>query len=397
LCQIVEKAVAEGLSRRGVLAGIAAIAGGAALAGCAPITAPAAGPAAAQNQPRAAAEGYRTRLVLLGTAGGPAWHVGERWGISSALAVGDRYYLIDAGAGVTHRLRGSGLGSPQPTRGPLDTLNAVFLTHLHSDHICDLPALLSAGWANGLSQNARRPVAVWGPGNRGALPPLFGQAPEPAVVAANNSTPGTEEMVGLLVGAFATDFNDRARDTGTPVPDQLFAGHDLPLPAEHLRDPNGTPHPRMSPVTFYEDDLVRVSATLVQHAPVFPALAYRFDTDDGSVVFSGDTAPSDNLVELAAGADVLVHEVMDRQAVESAFPPPRTEAVEALVRHTLDAHTTIEDVGPTAERAGAGTLVLNHLVPASTPDDRWLAAQNGYSGRLVVGHDLEQIGIGAPR
>ncbi|MCC5348697.1 MBL fold metallo-hydrolase, partial [Staphylococcus aureus] len=66
----------------------------------------------------------------------------------------------------------------------------------------------------------------------------------------------------------------------------------------------------MKPVVFYEDDRVKVSATLVQHAPVFPSFAFRFDTEDGSVVFSGDTGPSENLVRMARGADVLVHEVI---------------------------------------------------------------------------------------
>lgn len=388
MCQIVGEAVAAGLSRRSLLAGVA---GGAALAATGVATA---APAAAQALPPAAAEGYRTKLVLLGTAGGPTWFGGDRAGISSALAVGDRYYLIDAGDGVGHRLRASGLGSPGLNVGPLDALNAVFLTHLHSDHVCDLNNLFTLGLSNGLPGNERAPIPVWGPGNRGALPPLFGPPPEPPVVAPDNPTPGTEEMIDLLVRAFATDFNDRARDNRSPVPDQIVAAHDVPVPPEFLSDPNGTPHPRMSPVNCYEDDLVRVSATLVQHAPIFPALAYRFDTDDGSVVFSGDTGPSDNLVELAADADVLVHEVIDRQWVESLFPPPRTESEEGLVRHLLAAHTTIEDVGPIAERAGVGTLVLNHFVPTDNPDHRWRRAQDGYSGRLVVGHDLDHIGIG---
>lgn len=388
MCEIVSNAVALGLSRRSLLAGIA---GGAALAATG-LTA--AVPAAAQGLPPATATGYRTRLILLGTAAGPPWYDGNRFGISSALAVADRYYLIDAGEGVGHRLRASGLGTPGVARGPLDTLNAVFLTHLHSDHISDLSNLFSLGVANGLGSNDRRPIPVWGPGNRGTLPPLFGPSPEPPVVAPDNPTPGTEEMIDLLVRAFATDFNDRARDNRSPVPDQLVAAHDVPIPPEYLADPNGNPHPRMSPVTFYEDDLVRVSVTLVQHAPVFPALAYRIDTDDGSVVFSGDTGPSDNLVELAANADVLVHEVIDRQWVESLYPEPRSETDEALVQHLLGAHTTIEQVGPIAERAGAGALVLSHIAPPDTPDHTWRGAQDGYSGRVIVGHDLDQIGIG---
>ena len=114
-----------------------------------------------------------------------------------------------------------------------------------------------------------------------------------------------------------------------------------------------------------------------------------------TVVFSGDTAPSDNLVELAHGADVLCHEVIDRSFIEGAFgSPPYTPDVQALVDHLLGAHTTIEDVGGVAERAGVRTLVLHHFVPGNNPSAAWLPAQEGYSGQLVIGEDLMQVGVG---
>jgi ribonuclease BN (tRNA processing enzyme) len=130
---------------------------------------------------------------------------------------------------------------------------------------------------------------------------------------------------------------------------------------------------------------------------VFPSFAFRFDTEDGAVTFSGDTNPSDNLVRLATGTDILVHEVIDRTWVEALFPKPRTPAAQATVGHLLESHTAIEDVGPVAERAGAGTLVLTHLAPVNNPDSRWMQAQKGYSGRLVVGQDLLQLGVGRKR
>lgn len=337
---------------------------------------------------------HRTRVILLGTAGGPGWDSEGRAGIASALAVADRFYLIDAGDGTSRQLRLSGLGKAG-RGGPLDALGGIFLTHLHSDHVADLNNLLNPGLFNGLDR-ANGPIPVWGPGNRGALPPVFGSGPEPPVVAPENPTPGTRETVDLLTRAFATDFNDRARDNRRKVPAQLFQGRDVPIPEKFLGDPNVKTAPRMSPFVFYEDDLVRISATLVNHAPVFPALAYRFDTEDGSVVFSGDTSPSDNLVDMATGAEVLVHEVIDRQGIEEQFPPPRTPETEATVQHILGAHTAIEDVGPLAERAGVPTLVLNHLAPSNSPYSRWVGAQRGYSGRLVVGRDLEDVGVGKP-
>uniref|UniRef100_A0AAU1U5S5 MBL fold metallo-hydrolase n=1 Tax=Streptomyces sp. NBC_00119 TaxID=2975659 RepID=A0AAU1U5S5_9ACTN len=146
-------------------------------------------------------------------------------GIASAVAVGDRYYLVDAGSGVGGRLHDSGLGEP----GVLDTLAAVFLTHLHSDHVVDLNNLLSFGAFNGLESSGRS-VPVWGPGNRGSLPPLYGQPPAPEPVAPDNPTPGTREMLELMARTYATDFNDRAFDNRKPLPSQLVEGRDVPMP-----------------------------------------------------------------------------------------------------------------------------------------------------------------------
>jgi ribonuclease BN (tRNA processing enzyme) len=335
----------------------------------------------------------RTKIVLLGTSGGPGWGTTEppRQGIASALVVGDRYYLVDAGEGVGFRLMDAKLGSWQ-TRAALSGLRAVFLTHLHSDHINDLSNILSLGAYNGLGQ-ADIPVQIWGPGNRGVLPPKTGSHPMPPIVAPENPTPGTEEMIGLLVRAFATDFNDRAIDGGMPVPQQMFAGHDIPLPERLVDDPNGDPHPRMKPVVFYEDDRVRVSATLVQHAPVFPSFAFRFDTEDGSVVFSGDTGPSENLIRMARGADVLVHEVIATEWAAQRYPEPRSPEDEAAFQHLIKSHTPVEEVGTVAEAAGVPALVLNHFVPGSWPVEKWQAAQTGYSGKVVIGSDLDEIGL----
>ena len=335
------------------------------------------------------------RVVLLGTAGGsPYWTNSDRAGIASALVVGDRYYLVDAGRDVVRQLRAAGLGSHgSDTGGPLDALRAVFLTHLHSDHLIDLNNVLSAGIYNGLARGDR-PVPIFGPGNRGAVPPLFGDRRAPPLTAPANPTPGTAEMIDLMVQTFATDYNDRAFDGGAPTPGELFCGIDVPIPAQHLADPNGDPHPRMSPVCFHTDGRVRVSATLVQHAPMFPALAYRFDTDAGSVVFSGDTGPSENLVELARGADVLVHEVIDTDWVGQLLPPPRTPRQEGLYRHLIGAHTAVEQVAPIACAAGVDTLVLSHLVPGNWPEERWDRARGDFAGRFIVGQDLAVVDVG---
>lgn len=388
MCDLVAAAIESlSVSRRRLLVGMAATASAAFSTGD------------VAHAHRRGGSGWRNsqdthRVVLLGTAGGPPWwtHT-DREGIASAVVAGDRFYLVDAGEGVGRRIREARLGDfESDTHGPLDALAGVFLTHLHSDHVVDLNNLLTIGLYNGLHR-ANRPMPIWGPGNRGAIPPLFGAPPAPPVTAPENPTPGTREMVDLIVRAYATDFNDRAFDNRKPVPAELFGGFDVPIPPEHTADPNGNPHPRMSPVTFFEDDRVRVSATLVQHAPIFPALAYRFDTEAGSVVFSGDTGPSANLVELASGADILVHEVIDSAWVDLLLPRPRDDAQEGLYQHLIQAHTLVEDVGPLAEAAGVKVLVLSHLVPGNWPEREWQRAQRGFSGRLVVGRDLDSISL----
>ena len=339
----------------------------------------------------------RNRLVLLGTSGGPPWwNDSHREGVSSAVAVGDKYYLVDAGDGVGKQLKKAKLGTWTPDmRGPLDALVAVFLSHLHSDHISDLYNLLGTGLQNGVAV-PDRVLEIYGPGNRGALPVSFRgeQIPADQVVNPRNPTPGTRETIEAMVKTFATDFNDRIIDSGYPPPRDFFTGRDIVLPADLVDDPNGDPHPRMSPVDVFEDDRVKVTAILVQHAPVFPAFAFRFDTDTGSVTFSGDTGPSDNLVELAKGSDLLVHEVIAAQWVAQRHPEPRDPAAEAEYQHLVGAHTTIEDVGGIAERAGVKKLVLNHLVPGNWPVEEWEKAGAGFSGELVVGEDLDAIAIG---
>ncbi len=391
MCDVVAKALAAGVSRRAALGAVLA---GSVTAAAAESASAAPDSATGAARPTGWDRRCRNQLVLLGTSGGPPmWPGSDRHGIASAVLVGDRYYIVDAGAGVLRQARDAKLGNwSADTDGPLDALRGIFLTHLHSDHVVDLNNLLTEGLYNGLHRMDGK-IDIWGPGNRGALPPLFGAPPAPPVVAPDNPTPGTRETVELLVRAFATDFNDRAFDNRKPVPDQLFEGKDVPFPAEYLADPNGNPHPRMSPIDVFEDDRVKVSATLVQHAPVFPAIGYRFDTDTGSVVFSGDTGPSDNLVELATGADVLVHEVIDTAWIDLLLPPPRNDAQEGLYQHLVNAHTTVEQVGPIAEAAGVGTLVLSHLVPGNWPEHRWYRARRGFSGRLIVGRDLDRIAI----
>jgi ribonuclease BN (tRNA processing enzyme) len=141
------------------------------------------------------------------------------------------------------------------------------------------------------------------------------------------------------------------------------------------------------------DGHVKVTSALVDHPPVVPAFAYRFDARDRSIVISGDTAPSRNLVKLASGADVLVHSVMYPPAIDRLVA--RVPNAEALKASILAHQTSAEDAGRIAQEAGVATLVLSHFVPPDDPqlnDDLWMeAAQRHYRGTVIVGRDLLEI------
>lgn len=275
-----------------------------------------------------------TQLVLLGTAGGPTPKP-SRNAPAQVIVVNGAGYVVDCGNGVARQLTLAGV--------PLPSLRGVFLTHHHSDHNADLGNLLLLAWASNLTQRVR----VVGP------PPLA------------DMTRGFLEMN-------RADIRTRIVDEGRP-------------PLEPLIDPQEI----ISGGVVYEDENVRVTATLVIHPPIEMAFGYRFDTADRSIVISGDTAMCQNLVELARGADVLVHEAMYLPAVERLTA--QDTAATRLRDHLVASHTNVDDVGTLAQQAGVQTLVLSHLVPsdADLGDELWHErASAGFGGKVVVGRDL---------
>lgn len=284
--------------------------------------------------------GPTTRLILLGTAGGPRPKPGRN-APAQVLLVGDTPYLIDCGNGVARQLVLAGV--------PLRSVHHLFLTHHHSDHNADYGTLLLLAWSSGLAD----PVDAWGP------PPLA-------------------EITRLFLAMSARDIDVRMADEGR-----------VPL-APLIR-----PHELAGPGVVMEDANVRVRCAVVRHPMMTPAYAYRFDTADRSVVISGDTAPSDALVELARGADLLVHEAMYLPAVDRIVGGAGDANAATLRRHLLDSHTTAEDAGRIARRAGVGTLALSHLVPSDDPEvteAMWReAAESTFGGRVIVGRDLMEL------
>ena len=311
-----------------------------------------------------------TELVLLGTAGAPM-PVAGRGGISSALIVDGRVFVVDCGRGSPSAFAQAGLDFTR--------LDAVFLTHLHADHIGDLPGMLLYPW--GVRTGADGPLApirVYGPSRPSALPAGDEVFHRQTTICPDQPAPGTEDLVGHILAGYAYHLNVMPLDARMPDAGALVRAIDIAAP-------EWTPDRTRVPVVVLDDAGVRVTAVAVMHGRAVPALAYRFDTADGSVVFSGDTAVNEDLIALAAGADILVHQVAD---------------LDYLRRHGMDdaglarmaaLHTDVSQVGGVAERAGVRELILSHYLPAepeAVTEAQWAdRAGQGFSGTTTAGHD----------
>lgn len=279
----------------------------------------------------------KTRIVLLGTAGGPSAKA-ARAQPASAIIINDDIYLIDAGDGVVRQLALGGY--------PLSRVRGVFVTHLHSDHVTGYGPLLLRAWLSGRNDT----MHAFGP-------------------------PGLDEMTREYLRHMRRDIELRIASEGREPLAAMLDVNDI--------DATGV---------IYEDENLRATVFEVQHGAVKPAYGFRFDTVDLSVVFSGDTSPHENVVSAAKGADVLVHEVISVPAIDAmiaAVSPGNTE----LRDHLLGDHSTPEQVGEIASAAGVQTLVLTHFGGTGHPQfDRpevWEAAvRKTWSGELIVGEDL---------
>lgn len=394
----------EKSTRRRFLTGAGTFAGATLLSACAPNvegdqTVAGERSGTAGNSSAATAESHRTRLVLLGTAGGPAVLGDGRKGISTAVVYDGKAYIVDLGHGAQMNLHEAGIGGDDQFGGSLLTnVRGIFFTHLHSDHVVEWPGVYATGPLNIVGKSTEDKIQVFGPGDRQTLVRMYPpdrQAPE--LYDPDSPTSGIRGMTDQLRKAFSTDFNDRARDSNFAGPGAVFEINEIALTGTWDIKPEGIPPRLAEPIHVWQDGDVRVSATLVDHRPTAPAFAFRFDTPDGSVVISGDTAVSENLMDLAKDCDYLVHEVLDEQYAQDLTAKMPPEVGGPLKEHLLVSHTTIEQVGrDVAEPCGAKNLVLHHLLPANNPRERWKEARNGYSGNLIVGEDLMALGVGAP-
>jgi len=259
----------------------------------------------------------------------------DRAGPSTLVRTSAGDLLFDAGRGVSMRAAGA-------LSGP-GAFQAVFLTHLHSDHITDLNDVITTRWAMSMTPN---PLSVFGPVGTAAL------------VAA------TEAMLEPDIGY------------------RLAHHEDLDWrPATAATDVTGG-------VVFERGD-VRVTAGPTDHAPVHPTVGYRIDDGGASVVVAGDTVPCEGLDRLCSGADVLVHTVVRRDQIE-ALGVPRLIDV-------LDYHSSVPEAAQTAARNGVGTLVLTHMVPPVQPgaEQEWIDQARGeFGGTVVLSEDLTSVEVG---
>ena len=295
--------------------------------------------AAALTAPAAFAQAAkpRTRIVFLGTKGGPRVGLG-RSNPANLVVVNDTPFVIDCGMGVSRQLVAAGV--------PLETVRYIFISHHHSDHNLEYGYLVYNAWATGLST----PIHSFGP-------------------------KGIEAMTKTFFELNRFDIETRIEDEGRPDLRKLLIAKDITEDGVVLQTAD-----------------VKVTAFRTPHPPITDNFAYKFETPDGVVVFSSDTNYNPQLAEFAKRADVLVHEALYLPWVDRLVTRVKNGAT--LKKHLLESHTAAEDVGRIADAANVKVLVMSHLVPddPDVTDDDWRSeAAKNFKGRIVVARDLMEL------
>ena len=275
-----------------------------------------------------AAEKTPTKIVMLGT--GVPRPTPDRSGPATAIIAGDRAYLVDFGPGVVRRAAAAaekGLEALEPTR-----ISVAFLTHLHSDHTAGYPDLILTPWVMG-----RKELDVYGP-------------------------EGLEEMTKHVLEAWRRDIDIRTNGMEHQHP-LLVRAHDA------------------KPGILYQDDKVKVTAFPVPHGEWPQAFGYRFDTPGRSIVISGDTSPSEELVKHCDRCDVLIHEVYS--------PSVKVPVMEDWPAYSAKYHTSTAQLAEIANRAKPGILIVYHT-SGRAPDEQLLREiRKTYQGKVVISKDLD--------
>lgn len=272
-------------------------------------------------------------VILLGT--GTPYPDPSASGPATAVVVGGRVFLFDAGPGVMRRLKAANL----PINGP----EALFITHLHSDHTLGYPDLILTSWV----MRRRAPFPVYGPR-------------------------GLRRMTNYLLAAYSEDISIRTNGLEHEV-----AGA-YRVDVHEIRGG-----------VVYEKDGVRVTAIAVEHGAWKNAFAYRIDAANRSIVISGDTRPSEALVKAAAGVDILIHEVYSAARLKPEDRPGGKD----WPRYCREYHTSDVELGALAARIRPKLLILDHIIRMGASDEELLAGvlAGGYNGKVVIGKDLEKF------
>ena len=279
----------------------------------------------------------RTRIVFLGTKGGPRVGLGPS-NPANLVMVNGTPFVVDCGMGVSHHLVAAGV--------PLESIKYIFISHHHSDHNLEYGNLAYNAWATGLST----PIHSFGP-------------------------KGLEAMTQTYWELNRFDIETRIEDEGRPDLRKLLIAKDIAEDGVVLETAD-----------------VKVTAFRTPHPPITDNFAYKFETPDGVIVFSSDTNYNPKLAEFAKGADVLVHEALYVPWVDKLVTRVKNGAT--LKKHLLESHTAAEDVGRIADAANVKLLVMSHLVPGDldVTDEQWLTeAKKTFKGRIMVARDLMEL------
>ncbi len=277
----------------------------------------------------AAAPAPKFEAILIGT-GFPRPDPNHA-GSSTVIVAGDEWFVFDAGRGATMRIAATDL--------KYDNLAAVFLTHLHSDHTAGLPDLFNTSWQFGRNS---RPLELYGPA-------------------------GIEKLARAMSDFFEYDIHIR-RD----------------IIEKHPREGATIKTHVVREGFVFQNANVCISAFAVDHGEVKPAFGYRVDCGGQSIVISGDTRPTPNLVKFAKGADVLILEAYLPEHFLSVDKPD-------VAKRLMSYHTSAEEAGEVATAAAVKTLVLTHLIPGNAEGTFRERASKTYKGNLIVGHDLLHV------
>ncbi len=280
-----------------------------------------------------------------------------RSGPCTVVIAGKRMFVFDAGSGAAR-----GIARMRLNNGQID---ALFLTHFHSDHIDGVGELLLQRWGTAAHTDT---LPVYGP-------------------------PGLQQVVDGFRQAYTPDSGYRIKHHGEKIiPPSGFGA------TAHIFDMPTATAPR---VVLAEPDL-EITAFAADHDPVHPSVGYKIRYKDRSVVISGDTKKSENVARAAANADLLLHEALSPALlglIEAGFADAKRDNLRQIMHDVLDYHTTPEQAAEVAQQAGVRALVLHHIVPPLPSRALHAAflgdAKKRFDGALQIGQDGDWISLPA--